>query len=129
MFKLKKRTLFATRKSPVVTRSIARQVPTKASNSNSQAVETTGGNMSQTPDAQKLLHEIYTNTIEIPQFSGESDSISLDDYIARIQTYIVNKGIRSEDQKIQAFMANIHPEKGNTRQIVRNREFEEDIKD
>ena len=109
MFKLRKRASFAKRKSPVITRSIARKVPTKASNSNSQEVETSHDNMSQTPGAQKVLHEIYTNTIEIPQFSGESDSISLDDYIARIQTYIVNKGIRSEDQKIQAFKANIHP--------------------
>lgn len=40
---------------------------------------------------QTVHHEVYTSTINIPKFSGEPDSIKLEDNISRVQTYITNK--------------------------------------
>ena len=102
-----------TRTSPIRTRSYLRRLYT---------LNTMG-------EEQRMVHEIYTNTIEIPKFSGDSDDISLEDYIARIDTYIANRGIHTDELKIQAFKANINPEKGSARTIIRCRDFEEEIKD
>ena len=80
-------------------------------------------------DTQTVHHEVYTSTINIPKFSGEPDSIKLEDYIARVQTYIANKGIKNNDQKIEAFKASIDPDKGKARVIVNCRPFTNEIKE
>ncbi len=112
MFKIGRKTTLTKRNSPVVTRSVTRNYR----NLISQVGEPVRNKMAQ------------ASTNGIPKFSGESDDISIDDYIAHIQRFIINKGIQSEDQKIQVFKANINLEKGTARQIIKCREFEEDIK-
>ena len=51
----------------------------------------------------------------------------MDSYIAIVETYIVNKEIKDDKQKIEAFKANIHPDKGHARSIIKCRHFVEDL--
>ena len=77
---------------------------------------------------QTMKHEIFTNVVNIPKFSGEPDDIDLDNYIAVVETYIINKGINDDKQKIEAFKAKINPDRGIARTIIRYRNFIEDLK-
>ena len=77
---------------------------------------------------QTMKHEIFTNVVNIPKFSGEPDDIDLDNYIAVVETYIINKGIKDDKQKIEAFKANIHPDRGTARTIIKYRNFVENLK-
>ena len=112
------------RKSPVKTRSFTHNKSVNTNNLLAQKVQAKTDKMAE----QKLLHAVYTNNIEIPKFSGEPEDISLEDYIARIETLIVNKGLQTDDEKIQTFKAHINPEKGSARHMIRWRDFEERIK-
>ena len=105
-------------RSPITTRSVSRN---RKVNNHTNRVKMA--------NQQTVHHEVYTKTIDIPKFSGESDSIKLEDYIARVQTYITNKGIKNDDQKIEAFKASIDSEKGKARVLVNCRPFANDIKE
>ena len=102
---------FDLRASPVLTRSLARRLRNQTT--------------TMTDSTKTLKHEIYTNVISIPKFSGESSNIDLDSYIAIVETY--NKGIKDDKQKIEAFKANIHPDKGHARSIIKCRHFVEEL--
>ena len=103
------------RRSPIATRSVTRN--RKVNNLTNRV---------KMANQQTVHHEVYTKTIEIPKFSGEPEDIELEDYIAKIETYIINKGIKTNEQKIHAFKASIHPEKGTARTVIRFRDFEEE---
>ena len=104
-------------RSPIVTRSVLRHRKTNQGKTKKMA------------DTQTITHQVYTATITMPKFSGESDSIKLEDYISRVQTYITNKGITSSQDKIEAFKANIDLEKGKARVLINCRPFTKDITD
>ena len=105
---------FSLRSSPILTRSLARKFRNQTATM-AQAEQT-------------MKHEIFTNVVNIPKFSGEPDDIDLDNYIAIVETYLINKGIKDKKQKIEAFKANIHPVRGTARTIIRYINFIEDFK-
>jgi len=74
-----------------------------------------------------VKHEIITNVVDIPKFSGEPNTIDIDQYISRVDTFIANKGIADEKLKIQAFKQSIDPDKGTARTISTFRNLEEEI--
>ena len=81
-----------------------------------------------TEERKVLKHEIITNQIQLPLYSGDPEDIDLESYIARIDNYIATKGLKDDKQMIEAFKANIHPHKGPARYIIICRNFVEEIK-
>ena len=77
---------------------------------------------------QTMKPEIFTNVVNIPKYSGEPDDNDLDNYIAIVEIYIINKGIKDEKRKIEAFKEHIHPDRETARTIIRYRNFLEDLK-
>ena len=75
-----------------------------------------------------LKHEIITNQIQLPLYSGDPEDIDLESYIARIDNYIATKGLKDDQQKIEVFKANINPHKGPARSIIICRNYVEEIK-
>ncbi len=78
-------------------------------------------------NTEVVKHEIITNVVDIPKFSGEPNTIDLDQYINRVNTFIATKGIADEKFKIQAFKQSIDPEKRAARTIITYRTLEEGI--
>ncbi len=104
------------RTSPVITRNLSQNLRTLTQTSDRMASNT-----------EIVKHEIITNVVDIPKFSGEPNTIDLDQYIGRIDTYIANKGISDDKLKIQVFKQSIDPEKGTARTIITYRNLDEEI--
>ena len=79
-------------------------------------------------ESKVLKHEIITNQIQLPPYSRDPEDIDLESYIARIDNYIATKGLKNDQQMIEAFKANIHPHKGPARSIIICRNFVKEIK-
>lgn len=70
-------------------------------------------------DSQDIVrHSIITTTADIPKFSGEPDTIPLNQYIKRVETLIINKGVTEENLKIECFKEHIDAIKGIARHII-----------
>ncbi len=50
-----------------------------------------------------VKHSVITTFADVQKFSGEPDTIDLNQYIKRIETLIKNKGIAEENLKIECF--------------------------
>ena len=90
------------RRSPIITRSLSRQLP---------------------PDSEKMTdqvvkHEIITTDVQIPKFSGLNGSLTLSQFIQRINTFIANRGISDDKLKIEAFKQNIDATQGSARFVI-----------
>ena len=120
---LSRKTKVISVRSPIATRSVTSGRQVNVSKTLKRKINSAINKMTQVPPPQTVHHEVYTSTVDIPKFSGESGSIGLEDYIARVQTYIANKGIKNEAQKIEAFKANIDAEKGKAKVLVNCRYF------
>ena len=68
--------------------------------------------------AEIVKHSVITTVAEIPKFSGESDTIDLNQYIKRIDTLIKNKGISEDSLKIECFKEHIDAVKGTARHVI-----------
>ena len=75
------------------------------------------------PD-QTVRHEIITTAADLPKFSGEPNTISITDYIIRINTHIANKEISSDALKIEIIKQNIDHTKGQARHRLKFKNIE-----
>ena len=69
------------------------------------------------PD-EVVKHSVVTTVAEVPKFSGEPDTIDLNQYIKRIDTLIKNKGITEDSLKIECFKEHIDAVKGTARHVI-----------
>ena len=115
MYKIGRKTTLTQRNSPVVTRSVTRNNRKLIRKGIGQITDNmaTGQN-----NTSKLMHEVYSNPNSVSKFSGEPNTISLDNFITQVETYIANKGASTQEQKIQAFKGHIDPDKGPARKVV-----------
>ena len=65
-----------------------------------------------------FTHEIITTVADLPKFSGEPDTITLNQFIQRINTFIANKGIVNEKLKIEALKQHVDVSKGLARHVI-----------
>ncbi len=76
--------------------------------------------------AEKVVkHEVITTVVDLPKFSGEPDTIDINHFIQRVNTFIANKGIVDEKLKIEAFKQNIDAVKGLAKQVIIYSQLEE----
>lgn len=90
------------RSSPIITRSFKALL---AERNSTMAVEI-------------VKHSVVTTVAEVPKFSGEPDTIDLNQYIKRIDTVIKNKGIVEDSLKIECFKEHIDAIKGTARHVI-----------
>ena len=69
------------------------------------------------PD-EVVKHSVVTTVADVPKFSGEPDTIDLNQYIKRIDTLIKNKGIVEDSLKIECFKEHIDAVKGTARHVI-----------
>ena len=69
------------------------------------------------PD-EVVKHSVVTTVAEVPKFSGEPDTIDLNQYIKRIETLIKNRGIVEESLKIECFKEHIDSKQGTARHVI-----------
>ncbi len=69
-------------------------------------------------NANVVKHSIITTIADIPKFSGEPDTIDLNQYVKRIETLIKNKGIVEDNLKIECFKEHIDAVKGTARHVI-----------
>ncbi len=103
----------SSRTSPILTRSLRHLFQ----NRNSTMPET----------SSVVKHSVITTVADVPKFSGEPDTIDLNQYIKRIETLIKNKGIAEENLKIECFKEHIDAVKGTARDVIAYSHFD-DIK-
>jgi len=73
---------------------------------------------------QLVKYDIMTTVVNIPNFSGEPNTIDINQFIKQVDTLISNKGITSEKLKIEAFKQNIDPQQGDARNVIGYRQLE-----
>ena len=56
--------------------------------------------MAQAGPNQVVQHEIIITQVNIPKFSGESDTIDVNQFLQKVDTMIANRGITNENLKI-----------------------------
>lgn len=74
--------------------------------------------MSNQEQEQVLRHEIITSVADLPKFSGEPNTIDINQFLQRIDTYITNKGIEDHKGQIEALKQNIDASQGRARVII-----------
>ena len=65
-----------------------------------------------------VKHSVVTTLTEIPKFSGENDTIDLNQYSKRIDTLIKSRGITEDVLKIECFKEHIDAVKGTARHVI-----------
>ncbi len=65
-----------------------------------------------------VKHSVITTLANVPKFSGEPNTIELNQYIKRIDTLINTKGIAEERLKIECFKEHIDAVKGTARHVI-----------
>ncbi len=71
------------------------------------------------PETSSVVkHSVITTVADVPKFSGEPDTIDLNQYIKRIETLIKNKGIAEENLKTECFKEHIDAVKGTARHVI-----------
>ncbi len=71
-----------------------------------------------------VKHSVITTVADVPKFSGEPDTIDLNQYIKRLETLIKNKGIAEENLKIECFKEHIDAIKGTARHVIAYSHFD-----
>jgi len=68
---------------------------------------------------QVVKHELYTTYTNVSKFSGDADSVDIDTFLERVDTYIANKGVAEDHLKIETLKRYIDAEKGKARHVIR----------
>ena len=96
----------ASRTSPILTRRF------------SQFLSKRNSTMGNDKEQQLIKHTVIQTATEIPKFSGEPNTIEINQYIDRIENLISNRGITTEGLKIDCFKEHIDPHKGTARNVA-----------
>ena len=62
-----------------------------------------------------VTHEVINTTLDIPKFSGEPNTITISQFLARIDTLIANKGVTDDQLKIETLKQHVDSVKGRAR--------------
>ncbi|KAG0720036.1 hypothetical protein GWK47_049316 [Chionoecetes opilio] len=72
-----------------------------------------------------VRHEIITSAAGVPKFSGDPNTIEVNQFLLRVDTLIANKKLTSERLKIEVLKQNVDAENGRARHVICYRQLEE----
>ncbi|KAG0715474.1 hypothetical protein GWK47_011849 [Chionoecetes opilio] len=72
-----------------------------------------------------VRHEIITSAAGVPKFSGDANTIEINQFLLRMDTLIANKKLTSERLKIEVLKQHVDAENGRARHVICYRQLEE----